>query len=803
MATLDAKLASQDSSPLPGHHQMIVSKHDEQFSVTFPDGTILGDANAQLERALSGIYEQQYQVELEAFAPIRPIRDTISRANKGKEAVVRIHINVYGPRTMAPGVGQELSTNKVYLQKPDHVRFGLAYENPHILRIHNFQPPAYEQPIEVREEGQAQTEIQKAEDFKHTIATIYSSLEREDSLSGSEGDGRLKTELLPHQKKALTFMIQRESGPIPEKFRLWRLSEAEGRPCFRHVITNYTSQLNHDETGGGILADEMGMGKTLSILALILRTLAEALDWTKATPDLTFETNRGHTVRRRSKATLVIASSDLMINEWFQEMDKHFDPRVCDVFTKVKYHGSNRKVNFDKTCDADIIITTYHTLQSDCAKKDSPLHDIEWYRLVLDEAHIVRRQSSELYRTVSGIKARSRWCLTGTPIQNRLEDIGSLFAFMRIVPFNTLSVFRKYIASPFEEGDTRRDQAIRSFTKLLDSMCLRRSKDLLKLPNAQQRLHKIGFSPAERMQYEQTKSMMLRAAKNQVGGLDQRSTLGLFQVQLQLRILCNHGTYQQPFSWNRRKLHLMDAREDIEASMGGDGEVTCSACKQTMPILEPGTSYRRYTDDCRHVLCSECLEESMPGAQEDELSNCPLCDTLWKYSSSNPQSHHASRDDMYFRPEGKSSKMEALMRDVQMDVNTTKSIIFSCWTHTLDLISTYLNRAQITFRRIDGECPTAKRESILDEFACQPHLRVLIMTTGTGAVGLNLATANRVFIVEPQWNPSVENQAIARALRLGQENVVQINRYVVDGTVEQDMRSQQYKKQKMADIAWE
>lgn len=138
------------------------------------------------------------------------------------------------------------------------------------------------------------------------------------------------------------------------------------------------------------------------------------------------------------------------------------------------------------------------------------------------------------------------------------------------------------------------------------------------------------------------------------------------------------------------------------------------------------------------------------------------------------------------------------------------SIIFSCWTHTLDLISFHLNRANIMHHRIDGECPTSKREAILREFAHKPHLRVLIMTTGTGAVGyvdvlviflstpimsppvlplkshsLNLATANKVFIIEPQWNPSVENQAIARALRLGQQHEVEVHRYVVNGTVEQ------------------
>lgn len=113
------------------------------------------------------------------------------------------------------------------------------------------------------------------------------------------------------------------------------------------------------------------------------------------------------------------------------------------------------------------------------------------------------------------------------------------------------------------------------------------------------------------------------------------------------------------------------------------------------------------------------------------------------------------------------------------------SIIFSCWTRTLDLIESALQNARIIFQRIDGECPTAKREKILDDFAKDPHFRVLIMTTGTGAVGLNLATANRVFIVEPQWNPSVENQAIARALRLGQEQSVQVTRYMVNRTIEQ------------------
>lgn len=140
---------------------------------------------------------------------------------------------------------------------------------------------------------------------------------------------------------------------------------------------------------------------------------------------------------------------------------------------------------------------------------------------------------------------------------------------------------------------------------------------------------------------------------------------------------------------------------------------------------------------------------------------------------------------------------------------TRNSIIFTCWTRTLDLIQLYLSRENLTARnvkRIDGDCPTAKREKILEEFEHSADLHVLIMTTGTGAVGfvvsyavsrlhllttmrsLNLAVANRVFIVEPQWNPSVENQAVARALRLGQKQAVLVTRYVVEMSVEQVWR---------------
>ncbi|ORY16159.1 SNF2 family N-terminal domain-domain-containing protein [Clohesyomyces aquaticus] len=809
MAELDAKLSTGGGHPAEGYHSMKVTRSDTQLFVVFPDGFSMGELNAQLEKALDRIFGQ-VDIDFEVLTHIRSVRETIGRATKEKDAIVRVNINLYGPRNQAKQVGVHLSQNKVYLQRPDFLRSGCVYDNPHVLKLPQFQPS--EQACIVPVGTERDPAADKAEVFKKTISQVYSSLKRGQRLVGLEGDDRLRTSLLQHQMEALDFLTQRENGPVPDEFSLWSPDEVDGQPCFRHAITNTISRIPPIETGGGILADEMGMGKTLSILALILRTLGEAHAWvaqSNKVGDFSPEALAERKSRPRARATLIIASSDLMINEWFQEIERHFHHQVSGVIKTIKYHGQYRETEVTKLCDADLIITTYHTLASDFSGKRNPLNEIEWYRLVLDEAHIIRRQSTVLYRTVAELKARSRWCLTGTPIQNRLEDIGSLFAFLRISPFHSMSTFRKFIATPFDEGEKRSKIAIDRFTRLLDSLCLRRTKELLHLPAQQDRVRMLEFTAEEREQYEQTKKMMIRTVRNQVGIFEHKSTLGMFQIQLQLRILCNHGTFQQPFSWSRRSLHLLDEREDMESSLGRDGEITCSSCRQVMPIVGSSSLYRRYTDHCRHVLCMECIEDSMPVGQETLATLCPLCASLWGPSGIVPPHTQTSRqstvsdNENYFRPTGYSSKMMALMDDVQENVWNTKSIIFSHWTRTLDLIQMYLGNGSINSARIDGECPTAKREKILEDFAKNPLLRVLIMTTGTGAVGLNLATANRVFIVEPQWNPSVENQAVARALRLGQENSVQVTRYVINKTVEQEMRYQQDRKLRIAGIGWE
>lgn len=288
-------------------------------------------------------------------------------------------------------------------------------------------------------------------------------------------------------------------------------------------------------------------------------------------------------------------------------------------------------------------------------------------------AHIIRRQVTTFFRAVTELKARSRWCLTGTPIQNKLEDIGSLFAFIRAHPFHSIAMFRRFVSIPFDESVDRRELATKNLTLLLESLCLRRSRDLLHLPTPQHRIRTLKFSPEEREQYEQTKKIMNRALRQKVSESYSKSIFGMFQVQLQLRILCNHGTYQQPFSWTKRS--LLDEREDALCSIGGNGEVHCSACRQSLPMLGSNDLYRTYRGSCAHVVCRECLDqnEQISGVAFDTNTKCPLCAVSGVHTSvTRPDALSLERSDSYLRQEGHSSKMVALISDVREDLWQTK-----------------------------------------------------------------------------------------------------------------------------------
>ncbi|PTB66813.1 hypothetical protein BBK36DRAFT_1116970 [Trichoderma citrinoviride] len=742
-------------------------------------------------------------LEFEPVASASELLRIIGNASKASDAIVKVDINIYGPPSAGTEVGDALSDGKLWLQKSGHMRGGLVYDNPHYLRIkiNGNQPrPTCAEPVRQLKSDRITSRRKREERLRKMIEEVYSSLNRNQQFDDAADAGdRVNRKLLRHQQVALGFMLRRESGHINETSSLWESVKFEdGQEGFRHRITRTPSRdkVRPSERGGGILADEMGMGKSLSILALVMRMLDDGRTWAQEQ-----ENNaRVEGAFRRSRSTLVIVPSALLVHNWLNEIKDH----LKDGVTQIKYHGQDRPKDIDTIADSDIVVTTYSTLTSEFQAKSTPslLHSIDWYRIVLDEAHIIRRRATAFYRACDELHANSRWCLTGTPIQNKLTDIGTLFAFIRAEPLCKAATFRKWIELPFEQSGDDFQVVKERLVMLIGAFCLRRTKDIIELPELEQRLRVLEFSPEERKQYEDTKKILMRMIRHRVGEVEKSAKFGLFQANLQMRLLCNHGTYQQPFSWRRRSYR--DEREAIlSAALGQSSEITCAGCQLPMPVLGSSHMSNAFYENCSHVICSDCIEQSNTRSEGGEAPHCPVCIRWLKHAMDNTVGTADYDDAHYFSNEGHSTKMEALIKDVKVDLDKSKSIIFSCWTRTLQLLSRYLTKNNIPYFLIDGSCSLAERQKKLDQFADDKETPVLIMTTGTGGFGLNLTCANRIFIVELQWNPGVEAQAIARAIRLGQKNKVEVTRYMIKDTVEKEMRSQQQWKKQLATLGFD
>ncbi|RYP37143.1 hypothetical protein DL767_003097 [Monosporascus sp. MG133] len=797
MQTIDGRLGKSEA----GYERFKLDERQDHILLCFDDdGKDFGYLRSGVGRTLAPLLAKSY-VEFEPIVRTSNLKETIGRAKTPAEAMVKVDINVYGPRRAAAEVGDDLSGGKLWLQKSDHARHGVVYDNPHFLPIkyNGVQVQPVQSVNQVANKGVAGKKSRE-EQLRQMVEEVYHSVDSTRHLDMVEGGDMVAQKLLKHQQEALGFMLERESGHINDKYRLWKTVVLEdGREEYRHRITKAKRVIQPDERGGGILADEMGMGKSLSILALITKTLNNGREWAQQQND----SAEGKKAPKYSCSTLVVVSS----------------ARGLKV---IKYHGPGRPKNLESIQDSDIVVTTYNTLAAEFQIKSEPslLHQIGWYRVVLDEGN--------------DLQANSRWCLTGTPIQNKLADIGALFAFIRAEPFSRAAVFRKWIEVPFEQNVEDPTVVKNRLVMLLEALCLRRTKEVIKLPGLLQRIRTLEFSPAEREQYEKTKKILMRTIHQRVGEVEKSSKFGLFQANLQMRILCNHGTFQKPFSWYRRS--YQDEREAVVCALGQNGEFTCVGCQQPMPILGSSRLGNGFREQCAHVLCSECIEESSTPGAGAQTQHCPVC-VRWRTHARVDAGVDAAgdlampdapakkaiedNDNYYFNAEGHSTKMRALIEDVHKDLWTTKrqvphppsrrkrcvpdvnSIIFSCWTRTLHLLSKHLDEAKIPYLRIDSSCPLRQRQAKLDQFAEEDEMPVLIITTGTGAFGLNLTCANRVFIVELQWNPGVENQAIARAIRLGQHNEVHVTRYVIKDTVEEEMRSQQQWKKQLAAMGFE
>jgi len=456
---------------------------------------------------------------------------------------------------------------------------------------------------------------------------------------------------------------------------------------------------------GGCLADDMGLGKTVQVLALLEKRrtrripkaelpkpkvavndvvgteLTEALGIVKDTDPWCQTVNEF-----KRKPTIVVVPKSLIFN-WIEEAKK-FAPKLKIL----NYTGSDRKSVAAEFGEFDVLLTTYATMRIDIQR----LSQIDFDYAILDESQAIKNSSALVAKASRLLRSDFRLAMTGTPIENHLGELWSLFEFLNPGMLGNLSGFKAMTRiRPNDPNDTR---AVEALAAGLKPFFLRRTKSqvLKELPAKTEQLLTCEMTKPQRKQYDELKEYYRIKLKKKV------ETEGL----------------------GKSKIHVLEALLRL-----------------------------------RQVACDPRLVDpaAKPGA-----------------------------------------KLELLQQQLQEVVGGgSKALVFSQFTSLLGLVKKQLDAAGICYEYLDGK--TTKRADKVKNFQENDDVKVFLISLKAGGSGLNLTSAQYVYLLDPWWNPAVEAQAIDRAHRMGQKNPVFAYRMTCKDSVEDKILKMQSSKKKLAE----
>ena len=414
-----------------------------------------------------------------------------------------------------------------------------------------------------------------------------------------------------------------------------------------------------DNNLGACLADDMGLGKTLQAIALLSKVHEE-----------------------KKKKSMVIMPKSLIYN-WENEI-KRFSPKL-----KVGiYYGINR--DFSSLKKVDIILTTYGTIRNDIENLLEQKFDL----LILDESQNIKNINSQTTKAVLLLNAKKRVALSGTPIENNLLELYSLFRFLNPEMFGSVQEFTNDYIVPIQKySDT---STIEELRKKIYPFLLRRVKKevLADLPDKIEKLVYVDMNDEHRRFYEERRK---------------------YYYSLLEKNTSSQGNFD--------KFFVLQAINEL-----------------------------------RHIVSSPELESK-------------------KIIS---------------------SKKEVLIENVIEAIeNNHKVLVFVNYLSSIESICDSLKENKIKYLKMTGQ--TKDRQNLVDKFQNDSRYKVFVMTLKTGGVGLNLVSADTIFIYDPWWNTTVENQAIDRAYRLGQDKTVFAYKMIMRNTIEEKILKLQEIKNKLLD----
>lgn len=603
---------------------------------------------------------------------------------------------------------------------------------------------------------------------------------------------------------------------------------------------------------GGILADDMGLGKTIQTIALIV---------SRPSSDPKCKTN------------LIIAPLSLL-KQWEREIQKKLKPGKFQLSVYI-HHGNGKKhKTFQELTRYDVVLTTFGTLAAEYRKRVAELDRLrdkldefealesgfiftgrysKWYRVLIDEAQCIKNKDTLSARGCSQLIAHYRFCLSGTPMQNRCEEIYSLIRFLRIKPYDDYPTFNKDFGIPFRsKSNWQIKEAMPKFQALLKALLLRRTKasqidgkPILTLPPKTIETKHCVFSQEEQEFYSalRNKTMIqfnkyLRA--NAIG----KNYSNILVLLLRLRQAACHPHLINDIEHNAGEV---EAGQMVELAKGLSMAVV-TRLKETgieeCPICMDTSNNPSIVLPCGHAFCTDCIIQVHATAaqqnlrlrgEENDGARCPGCRgaldikkmidwtafkkvhikeeddaeevTTGKLTTEalaklrrDARTSAASKKDYIDYLESNwmtSSKIENCLEIldgiIQKD-RTEKTIIFSQWTSMLDLLEVPIFRKGWKYRRYDGSMTSTERNDAILEFTDDPEINIMLISMKAGNSGLNLVAASQIILFDPCYNPFIESQAIDRAHRIGQQRPVVVHKLCTQGTVENEILDLQEEK---------
>ncbi|KAM6910575.1 DNA repair and recombination protein RAD54B [Xenentodon cancila] len=494
-------------------------------------------------------------------------------------------------------------------------------------------------------------------------------------------DPYLTTHLRPHQRDGLLFLYECVMG-----------MRAVGR-C------------------GAILADEMGLGKTLQSVAL---------SWTllKQGP---------YGGRPVAKRVLVVTPGSLVQN-WKAEFNKWLGRERISVFTVDQDH---RIEQFVLSPLHTVLVISYEMLLR-CLDQ---IQKVEFCLIICDEGHRLKNSSIKTSSALSSLSCVRRVILTGTPVQNDLQEFYAIIEFVNPGILGSTTAFRKVYEEP-----------------------ILRSRQ----PSSTEEERVLGAERAAELS-RLTGMFILRRTQEIINQY--------LPPRLDWTLFCKPSSLQQELYQ-----HLLCHRVFRSCLQGSTQTHTHLACITALKKL------------CNHPgLLHVTVKERTDGGSVESSLYEGLADLF-------PESSSSGGFDM--ADSGKLLVLSDLLTAIRQLSPSDRVVVVSNYTQTLDLLQDLCVRMGYTFCRLDGHTPTSQRQRLVDGFN-SPYSQnfLFLLSSKAGGVGLNLIGASHLVLYDIDWNPANDIQAMARVWRDGQKKIVHIYRLLTAGTIEERIFQRQVSKQ--------